>query len=105
MELANALSLEGYLEKESPTVFKIFQRRYFAFRSKGEFLVWFKRKPTSADEDPKGNDSATQVWSACSRLLGCVPMQNNRVSYSWDIRDEISYCVQFFLFDSGKQGL
>lgn len=61
MELVNALSLEGYLEKESPTVFKIFQRRYFAFRSKGEFMVWFKRKPTSADEDPKGSDSATQV--------------------------------------------
>jgi hypothetical protein len=47
MEYKAAVLLEGYLEKQSPNLLKNYQKRYFAFRSKGEFLIWFKRKPNS----------------------------------------------------------
>lgn len=54
MDLASALTMEGLLEKESPGLFKVFQTRYFAIRGKGEFLVWFKKKPLNPDQNPKG---------------------------------------------------
>lgn len=46
--------MEGPLEKESPSVFKVFQSRYFAVRGKGEYLVWFKKKPLNPDQNPQG---------------------------------------------------
>lgn len=55
--MINAVSLEGYLEKQSPGVVKIYQKRYFAIRNNGEFLVWFGKKPNSIDVEPKGNPS------------------------------------------------
>ena len=35
MEFTNAISMEGYLKKQSPGVMKIFQKRYYAIRSNG----------------------------------------------------------------------
>jgi hypothetical protein len=35
MELTNAISLEGFLWKQSPGVIKIYQKRYFAIRNNG----------------------------------------------------------------------
>jgi hypothetical protein len=54
MDFASALTTEGPLEKESPNMFKIYQTRYFAIRGKGEYLVWFKKKPTNPNQHPKG---------------------------------------------------
>jgi hypothetical protein len=50
----NALTLEGELEKESATLIKFFQTRYFAIRIKGECLVWYKKKPLTPDIKPQG---------------------------------------------------
>ena len=54
MDLSSAVTMEGPLEKESPSVFKVFQSRYFAVRGKGEYLVWFKKKPLNPDQNPQG---------------------------------------------------
>lgn len=54
MDLASAITTEGPLEKESPGVLKLFQSRYFAIRGKGEYLVYFKKKPKNPDSNPKG---------------------------------------------------
>lgn len=54
MDLASALTTEGVLEKESPTMIKVFQTRYFAIRGKGDYLVWFKKKPVNPDQNPQG---------------------------------------------------
>ena len=56
MDYLNALTMEGSLEKESPSFLKLFQSRYFAVRGKGEYLVWFKKKPTNVDQNPQGKD-------------------------------------------------
>jgi len=47
MDYKTAVLLEGYLEKQSPNLLKNYKKRYFAYRSKGEFLIWFKKKPNS----------------------------------------------------------
>lgn len=55
MDYKSAVLLEGYLEKQSPNVLKNYKKRYFAYRSKGQFLIWFKKKPNSIEDQPKGS--------------------------------------------------
>ncbi|CAD8088562.1 unnamed protein product [Paramecium primaurelia] len=49
-----ALQLEGYIEKKSPSKLKGFQKRHFAVRDKGQYLVYSKKKILSKDVKPKG---------------------------------------------------
>lgn len=60
MDLTNALTTEGFLDKEKPGLIKIYQKRYFAIRGKGDFLVWFKEKPINPDKEPQGKSQIIQ---------------------------------------------
>ena len=54
IKYTEAISCEGFLKKKRPKLISIYQSRYYTIRDKGNFLVWFKSKPTRHDEVPKG---------------------------------------------------
>ncbi|CAD8162978.1 unnamed protein product [Paramecium octaurelia] len=58
-----ALQLEGYLEKQSPALLKGFQKRHFAVRDNGKYLVYSKKKKLSKDVKPKGVIPIDQITS------------------------------------------
>lgn len=55
MDQKKAYSLEGYLDKKSPSILKGYQKRHFAVRSEGQFIVYSKKKLVGGDVKPKGD--------------------------------------------------
>ncbi|CAD8093295.1 unnamed protein product [Paramecium sonneborni] len=65
-----ALQLEGFIEKKSPSILKGFQKRHFAVRDKGQLLVYSKKKLLSKEIKPKGVIPIEQI-KTIGTIKGC----------------------------------